>query len=360
MNYKELKQICRFNDSKLIDLQKLGFNFYAHGIKLESPLCLHCGKELEIRSLKSIDLDSQIVHVKMHGCKTIGARIDLNRFKSVFSDEEAEKHYSEYISRKTRKWQPDNPDSSSLNYHINRYGEQEGNKIYEDKKLKTNTRCVDYYLRKGMTLIEAKDALANAQSTFSLDKLIEKHGEDEGYKIWKDRQNRWQHTLSDKSLEDKLRINAAKGLSKEKFIEKHGLDRWKSKLDSMINSMKDRGWIIKNKAHHNDYYAIVNEITKISKKFLSNRPKGFHLDHKYSIAMGFRTRILPQIIGCPVNLEWLDPIKNREKSYNCSISKEQLLTSYEKWIKTENGKRYLQDISSLQSYLNSERDTIPS
>jgi hypothetical protein len=251
------------------------------------------------------------------------------------------------------------PNFQSLNYHINRYGEQEGNKIYEDKKLKTNTRCVDYYLRKGMTLIEAKDALANAQSTFSLDKLIEKHGEDEGYKIWKDRQNRWQHTLSDKSLEDKLRINAAKGLSKEKFIEKHGLDRWKSKLDSMINSMKDRGWIIKNKAHHNDYYAIVNEITKISKKFLSNRPKGFHLDHKYSIAMGFRTRILPQIIGCPVNLEWLDPIKNREKSYNCSISKEQLLTSYEKWIQTENGKRYLQDISSLQSYLNSERDTIP-
>jgi hypothetical protein len=49
----------------------------------------------------------------------------------------------------------------------------------------------EYWLRKGMTEEEAKLQISKLQVTFSLEICIEKHGEEEGRRIWNERQSKW-------------------------------------------------------------------------------------------------------------------------------------------------------------------------
>lgn len=63
-------------------------------------------------------------------------------------------------------------------------------------ELKKNHNCtLEYYMNKGMSEEEAKAALKERQSTFSLKKCIEKYGEEEGTKRFKERQEKWMNNL---------------------------------------------------------------------------------------------------------------------------------------------------------------------
>ena len=73
-----------------------------------------------------------------------------------------------------------------------------------------NPLRLDYYTSRGYSKKEAKKLLKERQTTFSLAKCIEKYGEEEGQKIFEDRQVRWQKTLSSKPQEEIDRINRAK------------------------------------------------------------------------------------------------------------------------------------------------------
>jgi len=50
----------------------------------------------------------------------------------------------------------------------------------------------------------------------------------------------------------------------------------------------------------------------------------YHLDHKYSIAEGFRNKVSPKIIGSIDNLEFLHYTTNIKKGTSCSITLEKL------------------------------------
>jgi predicted nucleic acid-binding Zn ribbon protein len=50
---------------------------------------------------------------------------------------------------------------------------------------------LDYYLKLGMELSQAREALFERQRTFTLDKCIEKYGEVEGRRRWSERQEKW-------------------------------------------------------------------------------------------------------------------------------------------------------------------------
>ena len=63
-----------------------------------------------------------------------------------------------------------------------------------------------YWMKKGMSEDEAKKHVSKLQATFSLEKCIEKHGEEEGRKVWQKRQDKWLKTLDDKTDEEKLEI----------------------------------------------------------------------------------------------------------------------------------------------------------
>lgn len=82
-----------------------------------------------------------------------------------------------------------------------------------------NPLTLEYYTNRGQTLEEAKESLNDRQSTFSLEKCIERHGVLEGTMIWQDRQDRWQATLDAKPDEEKAEINRKK-LYKSGFVSK--------------------------------------------------------------------------------------------------------------------------------------------
>ena len=74
------------------------------------------------------------------------------------------------------------------------------NKIQEvmyKKSLVPQSTQLQYYINKGMTEEEAHKALSRRQCTFSLEKCIQKYGEEEGRRIFEERQNRWQRSLHD-------------------------------------------------------------------------------------------------------------------------------------------------------------------
>lgn len=64
-----------------------------------------------------------------------------------------------------------------------------------DSNNNDNTRK-SYYISRGSTEEEAKQAVRERQITFSLEKCVERYGEELGKLVWKDRQDRWQKTLN--------------------------------------------------------------------------------------------------------------------------------------------------------------------
>jgi len=73
-----------------------------------------------------------------------------------------------------------------------------------------NPMTLDYYLSRGFSDNDAAEKLRDRQTTFSLEKCIERHGIEVGTKIWNDRQAKWQTTLNTKSDSEKLEINRKK------------------------------------------------------------------------------------------------------------------------------------------------------
>jgi hypothetical protein len=89
------------------------------------------------------------------------------------------------------------------------------NKNYtiEEAEFEKNSRRPirkEYWMVRGFSEENAITKVSEVQSTFSLNKCIEKHGEEDGRKIWQKRQDKWQETLNSKSDDEKARINSLK------------------------------------------------------------------------------------------------------------------------------------------------------
>ena len=122
------------------------------------------------------------------------------------------------------------------NYWIHRFGEKIGmEKYYEfitkgtkGKKRdaeyrKTNRRCKEYWKNLGMSDSEAIDKISKIQSTFSLEKCLEKWGNVLGKKKFENRQKKWQHSMLDKSICEINKINKKKdSQSIDFFIRMYG------------------------------------------------------------------------------------------------------------------------------------------
>ncbi len=65
---------------------------------------------------------------------------------------------------------------------------------------------IEYYLSRGLGEEEARKALSERQSTFSLEKCIQRHGEEEGHRVWKERQDKWQASLNNLPEDQKYQI----------------------------------------------------------------------------------------------------------------------------------------------------------
>jgi hypothetical protein len=83
---------------------------------------------------------------------------------------------------------------------IIKYGEENGVKLFRDMKTTQgklySKRSIEYWLNKGFSVEESKNKVSESQNTFSLVKCVEKYGEEEGKKMFTERQNKWQESLT--------------------------------------------------------------------------------------------------------------------------------------------------------------------
>jgi hypothetical protein len=77
-------------------------------------------------------------------------------------------------------------------------------------KIGRSTNQIEYWIKRGLTHLEAKKMVHQRQQTFSKERCVKKYGYEEGIRIWKERQERWQNTLNSKPYEEQLRILKAK------------------------------------------------------------------------------------------------------------------------------------------------------
>ena len=85
---------------------------------------------------------------------------------------------------------------------------------FKEENPHRNTTRIEYYLAQGMTEEDAQKALSKRQTTFSLKVCQEKHGEEEGKKIWEERQEKWMKSLNEKTEEEKDEISRKKGINR--------------------------------------------------------------------------------------------------------------------------------------------------
>ena len=84
----------------------------------------------------------------------------------------------------------------------------------------TSDTTLEYYLNQGMNKDEAKLALRKRQTTFSLEKCIEKYGKEDGIKRFKERQEKWLNALNTPENIEILinaRINGFKASNKKHY-----------------------------------------------------------------------------------------------------------------------------------------------
>lgn len=79
-----------------------------------------------------------------------------------------------------------------------KYNNEEERKVFIKKALKDriSTTNINYYLNQGMSLEESKIKLSDRQRTFTLEKCIERYGEEQGLIIFTNRQEKWQKSLN--------------------------------------------------------------------------------------------------------------------------------------------------------------------
>jgi hypothetical protein len=110
---------------------------------------------------------------------------------------------------------------------MRRANQQKGAKVVSQKPKEqfklTSPRCVEYWVNQGFSALEAKEKVSEIQSTFSLQKCIDKYGPILGVEVWQTRQISWQNTLNSKSVDDKKSMNSKKTTLKlDIFTNKYG------------------------------------------------------------------------------------------------------------------------------------------
>lgn len=187
-----------------------------HNMKFENKECCVC----EICGLKSTSLSS---HIKLIH------KITINEYKEKYN-----KTLDEIILPSTRKKWGDkikgenngayghdgkySPYSKKFIKYDNLTEQQIDNKLKKvQNKMSTSMKenqnlpsQIGYWVKQGYSEQEATELVSKRQTTFSKEVCINKYGKKEGLEIWKQRQKKWQNTLTSKPPEEIERINRAK------------------------------------------------------------------------------------------------------------------------------------------------------
>lgn len=228
---------------------------------------------------------------------------------------------------KFKKFQKTSAYSSSDDWFIKKYGEDwELQKIRFNRK--KSKRCLDYWINLGYSVDDAKIEVLNYQQNTS--GVYKNYYEQRGY------------TKEEIDVIFKI-INYKKGSHNRnvKYLKIKYPNNWKSiyleNCKKYRKRMEDIGiWISESIVDDfRKYKYLVNRYTNENLLFygellknLNLRSNEYHLDHKYSIKMGFINDIDPRIVGSIINLEIVPASINLSKKDKCTITKNFLLKEY--------------------------------
>lgn len=227
---------------------------------------------------------------------------------------------------KVKSYQKENGDSYSRKYT-------------KEERKKFTTTCIEFYLTQGLSEEEAAQALKKRQTTFSLEICIEKYGKEEGIKVFKQRQDKWQDTLNSKSQEEKDLMNSKKRLTLENFIRKYGKEEGSKRYYSWLNKLQQRliyetGFLRFSRESINWFNSFIpchildNAMFGENEFFIYDKKNMFFYDFKYKNVIveyhGHTYHYNPKI----KNLEWKSPFGiTREESLEKDRFKRELALS---------------------------------
>lgn len=145
----------------------------------------------------------EVVNMKDENGKQISPYSREYWIRQGFTDEEADYERNsrrpirkEYWMKKGFSEEESIKRSQECKSSNNRKGAKGSAGRSPEEHRKSSKRCKEYWLDKGFSEEDAIKIVSERQSTFSLDKCVEKYGEEEGRRRWQDRQDKWQETLS--------------------------------------------------------------------------------------------------------------------------------------------------------------------
>jgi hypothetical protein len=228
------------------------------------------------------------------------------------------------------KFQNTSKYSSSEDWFREKYGDN-----WEIEKTQTHRkrskRCVDYWMSRGFTEQEAKNQVSEYQ--------LKTAGVNREYYLSRGFTEEETSIIIQKIDQKKKNHRRNREYLKEKYPN-NWQEIYRESLDRYRKNMEERGqWTpLSILDDFQKYRSLVLNYTRLSVKIfpglienLEKRSRDFHLDHRYSLKMGFINDIPAEIIGSPVNLEIIPGPENCVKQAKCSISQKYLLQEYKKF-----------------------------
>lgn len=125
------------------------------------------------------------------------------------------------------------------------------------------TTTIEYWLKKtNGNLEEAKRLLSERQSTFSLDKCVDKLGKKEGFDRWKERQDKWLESYNDKSYDEMMEINRKKARLNSVLIKDYSNDRGMLYILEIADNFFKIGITTKdlNERYHGESFKVIKTL----------------------------------------------------------------------------------------------------
>lgn len=180
------RHVQKQHNYKSYDEYKIKHNLVKTKIQLKNEGAICCG----ICGLLSHDLTSHISRIH---------KLNIQDYKNKYGEIRSKKYLenqSNNIKGNKNPGYNHNGKYSSLSKNFIYYDEEYKNQVIEkisfsNKNNGNNDTTLSYWVKRGYTEEQAKEEIRKRQTTFTLEKCIERYGENEGKNIWVRRQEKW-------------------------------------------------------------------------------------------------------------------------------------------------------------------------
>lgn len=226
-NFKEFSK--NYDD---IETAKKDFKLKYGSMNLENIMYKNNCDEEQARKIRNERLEkSKITYNK----KTQDEKNIINSRKGLSLENFIKKYGETLGTEKYNQLLEIRKNTGTIDYYIKKYGEEEGKKLFYEKRICNTHWRKEYWIKRGYSEIEAENILTKLfedRPSFSKKYCIEKYGYKKGIMIWKERQKIWQKTLQNKSKDEIERINRSKGINLENYVKKYGIEEGTKKYNN--------------------------------------------------------------------------------------------------------------------------------